>query len=135
MKQKHDNQSGGLLIKKEKSGSTTALSEEIRYSKKLTSTEKILFAEISGLYKKQKKCWATNAYFAKKFDLSIKTISRCISKLEKLGLITVEIDQEAGNKRLIFLAEVTPKMSIPMDINENSSGQKSPQEADSLLIY
>lgn len=118
-----------------KSGSKTILTEEIRYNKKLSSTQKIILAEIIGLYRKKKECWASNAYFAKKFDLTIKTISRCISHLQKLAIITVEIDKAAGNKRSIYLCEDTPKMSIPMDNNSDSSGQNKPEDAASLFIY
>lgn len=139
---KMDNSQDGCMISTEsrstsrlKGESKTMLSADIRYNKKLSSTEKILYAEIEGLYKKQKRCWATNSYFARKFDLSSKTISRCISNLEKLGYIIIQIDKAAGNKRSIFLSGDTSTMSIAMDKNTGSSGQNTPEDKASLLIY
>ncbi|WP_439880715.1 helix-turn-helix domain-containing protein [Pontibacter sp. MBLB2868] len=118
-----------------KPGIKTVMTAEVRYDKRLSSTEKIIYSEIAGLYKKHKVCWATNAHFAKKFGLTIKTISRCITHLAQLGFIRVEINQEEGNKRSIFLCDDTPKMSRPMDIPEDTSGQNEPEETASLLIY
>lgn len=116
-------------------GIKTILTAEVRYDKRLSSTAKIIFSEIIGLAKKHKKCWATNAHFAKKFGVDPKTISRSITCLAKLGYIRVEINQEEGNKRNIFLCEDTPEMSRPMDKNDNNSGQNTPEETPPLLIY
>lgn len=116
-------------------GIKTILTAEVRYDRRLSSTEKIIHSEIVGLYKKHKVCWATNAHFAKKFGLTTKTISRCVTHLAKLGFIRVEINQEEGNKRSIFLCEDTPELSIPMDTNGSTSGQNGPEDTASLLIY
>lgn len=119
----------------DKPGIRTILTAEVRYDKRLSSTEKIIHSEIIGLYKRYKVCWATNAHFAKKFGLTTKTISRCITHLSKLGYIRVVINQEEGNKRSIFLCEDTPEMSIPMDTKGSTSGQNEPENTASLLIY
>jgi hypothetical protein len=116
-------------------GIKTVLTAEARYDKRLSSTEKIMYSEIGGLHKKHKVCWATNAHFAKKFGLTTKTISRCITHLAELGYIRVEINQDEGNKRSIFLCEDTTEMSIPLDTNGSTSGQNEPENTASLLIY
>ncbi|WP_162428221.1 helix-turn-helix domain-containing protein [Pontibacter pudoricolor] len=116
-------------------GIKTILTAEVRYDKRLSSTAKIIYSEIIGLAKKHKKCWATNAHFAKKFGVDPKTISRSITALAKIGYIRVEINQEEGNKRSIFLCEDTPELSIPMDTNGSTSGQNGPENTASLLIY
>ncbi|WP_299818043.1 helix-turn-helix domain-containing protein [uncultured Pontibacter sp.] len=118
-----------------KPGIKTFLTAESRYDKRLSSTAKIILSEIAGLAKKHNRCWATNAHFAKKFGVDPKTISRSITCLAKLGYIRVEINQEEGNKRSIFLCEDTPKTPRPMDKNDPSSGQNTPEDAASLLIY
>jgi hypothetical protein len=118
-----------------KPGIKTFLTAESRYDKRLSSTAKIILSEIAGLAKKHKRCWATNAHFAKKFGVDPKTISRSITCLAKLGYIRVEINQEEGNKRNIFLCEDTPEMSIPMDKSGNTSGQNTPEGTPPLYIY
>lgn len=120
---------------KANSGSKTFLTEAVRYNKKLSSTQKIILAEISGLCRKQGRCWATNNYFAQKFFLSSRTISRCISNLQDQGLIFIQIDKANGNKRLIFLCDDSAKLSTPVDKDDECYRQKSPQIGEPHLIY
>lgn len=75
----------------------------VRYDKKLSSTQKILFAEISALTNKDGYCWASNSYFADLFGISDTQVSTSISKLKKEGYITSDV--ENNYKRKIFLTE------------------------------
>ena len=80
----------------------TILPADVRYDVRLTYFEKILFSEIVALYKKDSVCWASNGYFAKNLDASIRTVSRAIGNLKGLGYVTLTFDDE-GNRH-IFLA-------------------------------
>lgn len=50
--------------------------------KKLSSNEKLLYAEITSLSKMNGKCFASNAYFAESFDSSKESIQRWLLNLE-----------------------------------------------------
>jgi len=74
----------------------------VRYDKKVGSTAKLLFAEITALSNFEGYCWARNDYFAKLFDISVTQVSRLISSLEERGFIKTEILREDKTKRKIF---------------------------------
>ncbi len=81
----------------------TVIPSYIRYNKKLSYFEIILYSEIVALANKYGFTWASNNYFAKVFDTSNRTISRSINKMTDLQLIRVEIDKEGGNRRKIYI--------------------------------
>lgn len=66
-----------------------------------------LYTEISSLSNKYGYCFASNDYLGKTFSKSPETISRAISGLQKLGYLTVVI--EDGYKR---------KMKVKMDFSD-----------------
>ena len=76
---------------------------EVRYSKKISSTAKLLYAEISSLANKEGYCWANNQYFSKLFNKTKAHISSIISDLKEEKFILVELDKKEGNKRKIYL--------------------------------
>lgn len=77
------------------------LTADVRYDKRLSASEKILYSEITALTNKEGYCYATNGYFAKLYDCTEKTISIQISNLAKCGYISVMI--EDGYKRKIYI--------------------------------
>jgi hypothetical protein len=85
------------------------LPANVRYSKKLSSLEKLLFSEITGLTNSKGYCWATNEYFARLYGKSKGTISRCINKLLLSNFIKVKMIKESKDyveKRLITITGV-----------------------------
>ena len=74
----------------------------VRYNKKLNSTEKLFFGEITALANKEGYCWASNGYFAELYGLSIKQVSNIINNLKELNFLKVFIDVKAGNVRKIY---------------------------------
>lgn len=64
---------------------------DLRYDKRLKASEKIFFSEISALTNVYGYCFAGNRYFANLYGCDIRTISRWVSNLEKLGYIKVEL--------------------------------------------
>ena len=77
---------------------------EILYSKNLNDKDKLVFAVISNLTHDKGYCWASNKYISEILNCSSITISRSISKLDKLGFIKNELNKnENGTSRKIFL--------------------------------
>ena len=67
------------------------LPSEVRYSEALSSTAKLLYAELSALIGEDGFCWATNTYFAGVLGVSERTISRMITQMEAAGFIRCEM--------------------------------------------
>ena len=100
------------------------ISAEVRYDKNLTPFSKLLYAEITALCNKEGYCWATNAYFAKNFEVREITIQRAITLLINNGHIIREIHNINSNesKRFLRLAITNAipssiKNDIPTPIN------------------
>lgn len=94
------------------------LTATIMYDKTLNPIEILLYAEITGLLEASGECFASNQYFAERFDRSETTISTILHKLEKKGYILINVDRKNNNKRVIFLSE-------PLLKNQNTSFEKS----------
>ena len=96
------------------------LTADVRYSKLLKPNEKLLFAEITALTNMNGQCFATNKYFAGLYDVSVETVSRWVSHLEKLGFIKRTIKYKEGSKQIDkrFISLATPideKINTPHD--------------------
>lgn len=81
----------------------SVLTAEVRYDKRLTSLQKLLFSEITALTNKTNECWASNSYFAKLYGVSETYISLSIKKLVTLNYLVVRYEPENGNKRYLSL--------------------------------
>lgn len=90
----------------------------VRYDKRLTPLERLLYGELNCLSNKQGYCWASNSYFAKIYDKHSKSISRCINNLAKYKYIEIAIDKDDGNLRKIIVNHNIP-ISINVDSNKN----------------
>ena len=86
------------------------LPANVRYHLELTPNAKLLFAEITALTNEKGYCFASNAYFAKLYAVSNKSISRWIKQLETLGFIEIKYtykkDTKEVEQRLIKLTLV-----------------------------
>ena len=72
--------------------------------KRISSTTKLLYGEVSALVGKDGYCWASNEHFANILGIKTATrISKLISELRDLNYIYVEIDRDGGNKRRIYI--------------------------------
>lgn len=81
----------------------------VRYSKELKASEKLLYGEITALSNKHGYCYAQNRYFANLYNVSIETVSRWISNLQKFGFIQIEINRNENKEiisRYIYIADV-----------------------------
>ena len=105
---------------KEQPSYYAVLTADVRYSKVLKPNEKLLFAEITALTNMNGQCFATNKYFAELYDVSVETVSRWVSNLEKLGFIKRTIKYKEGSKQIDkrFISLATPideKVNTPLD--------------------
>ena len=81
----------------------------VRYSKELKANEKLLYGEITALSNKNGYCYAQNRYFADLYGVSIETVSRWISNLQKCGFIEIEIKRNKNKEviaRYIYIVDV-----------------------------
>ncbi|MDR2342836.1 MAG: helix-turn-helix domain-containing protein [Campylobacteraceae bacterium] len=85
------------------------IAAKVGFDKRLCPSARLLFGVITSLSNKEGYCWATNQYFASLYDVSIRTITRWITKLSDFGYIKVVIDQKKGNERKIFIANFDEK--------------------------
>lgn len=80
----------------------------VRYHSALPPNAKLLYGEITALCNQEGYCWASNAYFAKLYNVGGTTVSEWVSALKKAGFIRIEIDQARGNERKVFIVEAIP---------------------------
>lgn len=91
----------------------------VRYDENLKPNAKLLYGELTALCNRDGFCWAGNDYFAALYKVDNKTISRWISQLSEGGYISTEVLKSEGNKRKIFISNVSvnlvTKRSLPSD--------------------
>lgn len=63
----------------------------VRYDQRLKASEKLLYGEITALANKYGYCYAQNKYFAELYNVTIGTVSKWLSHMQKLGYIIIEI--------------------------------------------
>lgn len=84
------------------------LPASVRYDKKIPARAGYLYTEITALSNKWGYCTASNAWFAKLYEVDTSTISRWVSCLEKRGHIAVVLtNSETGTERKIY-----PRMDV-----------------------
>lgn len=76
---------------KEKPSYYVILPANVRYDKRLSANERLLFGEIAALSNEDGYCTAKNSYFARVYDTATTTISRWINHLVKYGYLKSEI--------------------------------------------
>lgn len=77
------------------------LPANVRYDKRLMPNAKLLYAEITALCNMNGKCYATNDYFAKLFNVSKVSISKWINQLVEFGYLSSEIVYRGGTKEIL----------------------------------
>ena len=70
------------------------LPAKVRHSKELSSSEKLLFAEVSALSNKDGYCSASNAYLGHLLNITERSVTRQLNTLRKQGFVRVELIRE-----------------------------------------
>ncbi len=106
---------------------------EVRYDKDLSSTAKLLYAEITSLCSKSGECWASNEYFSNLYSTSERTISRLLKLLKDKNYISIELIYKSKSKeiekRAIKLA------NVGIDKNVEGYRQKCQEGIDKNVFY
>ena len=103
----------------------TILPAEIRFDKRLLPYERLLFSDILALSNKKGYCYATNAYFAKIYGVTVVSVSTWISNLIKHGYISRSYKYKANTKMI-----ERRKLYIKEDFMTYKSGLKAPLKED-----
>lgn len=80
------------------------LPASVRYDKELSSTAKLLYAEITALATKSGYCFATNGYFAELYGTTERTITRTIKLLTDKGYIIPKMED---GRRVFYIADAS----------------------------
>ena len=84
----------------------------VRYDKRLKPAEGLLYGEIIALANVNGYCYAKNRYFSELYQVSIETVSRWISHLQKLNYIKIEIKRNEKkeilglNNQIVLFAKI-----------------------------
>lgn len=97
----------------EKPGYYAILPADVRYDTELSSTAKLMYAEITALSNTFGYCTAKNKYFAELYNVDVRHIRRVLSELSDRDFIKIEV---YGKTRKIFITRRT-KMSAMEDKN------------------
>lgn len=81
---------------------------KVRYDTELPPNAKLLYGEITSLSIKDGYCWASNAYFAKLYNVNSSTISSWIAKLADKQYIFLEIEEKYKRKIYIEMSVTLP---------------------------
>lgn len=90
---------------------------DLRYDNRLKATEKLFFSEISALTNVYGYCYAGNKYFAKLYGCDVRTITRWLSNLEKLGYVKVELIRD--ERKMILERRIYTRESLQGGIDKN----------------
>lgn len=109
---------------KKESNYYAIITADVRYSDKLSSSEKLFFAEITALTNKTGECWASNKHFAELYGVDPSTVSKWVKKLQKNGFIKVRYVKEGKQIKERFI-------SI---IRGSENNQQGTEKIPSLLL-
>lgn len=77
------------------------LTANVRYDKRLSANEKLLFSEITALSNKHGYCTARNGYFSKLYNVSDRSITRWIKHLKELEYLKYVPIYKEGSKEVV----------------------------------
>lgn len=105
----------------------------VRYDRELSSTAKLLYAEITSLCNDKGYCWASNSYFADLYSTSDRQIQRLLKNLIDKKYINIEI---IGNcKRKIYINFIQEKSSLGYDKNVGGGTTKMSPPYDKNVVH
>ena len=104
---------------KQKPGYYAVIPAEVRYDAELPPNAKLLYGEISALLSDEGFCYASNQYFADLFQVTTRTVSDLVAKLQDRGHITVTIRKNEQGKVLRREIRCTVSLRHAQPVEEN----------------
>ena len=80
-----------ISVQRRKPGYFIQVPSVVLYEPSLSPGSKLLFGEISLLAAATQFCFASNAYFAANYSVSIRTVENWLKELKNFGLIRIEV--------------------------------------------
>lgn len=108
----------------------------VRYDNELKAAEKLLYGEITALANKYGFCFAQNRYFADLYKVTIGTVSKWISHLQKLGYIKVIIEKNERNEivlRKIYIIDTPYSEKRQYPYGENKLYPMVKNDKDNII--
>lgn len=113
------------------------LTADVRYCPDLSSSEKLLFAEITALSNTLGFCKAGNSYFAKLYKSTDVTISRNIKHLETLGFIRIEYEKKGAKvtqRKIYTINKNDNGKPVTINKNDNRTINKNVKENNTSIL-
>lgn len=94
------------------------LPANVRYDKNIPPNAKLFYAEITSILQHNNRCYASNSYFSRVFNITEIQVSRIIKKLLEAGYILVDYKATSkGTQRFIAL---NINVNTPLNINDKT---------------
>jgi hypothetical protein len=94
------------------------LPASVRFDDRISSSEKLFYAEVTALSNLKGYCYASNKYFSKQYDVKNSTVSLWVKNLAESGHIRVEYDRK--NKQVIQ-RRIYPLQKFDFTYSENQN--------------
>jgi len=101
------------------------LTADVRYDKRLSSSEKLMFAEITALSNANNRCHANNMYFSKLYKVSKGTISRWINNLKRHGYVNIVINMSGKQVISRYITPINKNNDTLIIKNDNTPISKN----------
>ena len=124
------------MSKKEQPNYYAIIPATVRYDTNLKYAEKLLYGEITALANKNGYCYAQNKYFANLYNVSIESVSRWISNLQKFGFIQIKVNRNENKEvisRYIYIVDVPYQQKNQEGIDENVKENNIKYNIDDLF--
>lgn len=89
------------MPKQSEAGYYAVIPADVRYSKDISSSAKLMYGEITALAQKEGYCWASNKYFADLYGVSTNSVSKWVNELVNAGFVDVKIERGVSRKLAI----------------------------------
>ena len=94
----------------------------VLHDKDLPAQAKLIYGEISALCAKEGYCWASNSYFSKLYDVSVRSVQRWILTLCEKGYISSDVEGK-NSRKLSVKSEFKKKvLKVPDGMTQVSGG-------------
>jgi hypothetical protein len=114
-------------MKKEKRGFFAIIPSVALKDKRLTSTDKLILAEIYGLINDEGWCYPSNKHFAEMFEISERQVIRCLEHIKELGYINFFYTNEGF--RIIYVSLSMFQENIQESFNKMKSSVSGKDES------